>query len=174
MPPANNIMSDDYVFFCSHEPSKYPTGSPAVWVFSNWFIRPYQGANGVQYQCVEQEMMHQKALEFGDTVTAAKIMRASGPKQMKALGREVKGYEEGRWAQIRQGIVEKAIQAKFSQHEDLRQILLSTGERQLAEAASYDPIWGIGYSANVALLNRHSWGQNLLGKSLVNVRNRLG
>ena len=36
-----------------------------------------------------------------------------------------------------------------------------------------DRIWGIGFSAENAEKNRHRWGLNLLGKALMEVRERI-
>lgn len=56
---------------------------------------------------------------------------------------------------------------------DLRKWLLGTGERELVEASPMDRIWGIGFAEMDAGANRHRWGQNLLGKALMEVRRRL-
>jgi len=34
-------------------------------------------------------------------------------------------------------------------------------------------VWGIGFSAKGAEANKDKWGENLLGKALMNVRDRL-
>lgn len=65
---------------------------------------------------------------------------------------------------------------KFAVSEDagnLRMWLLATGERELVEASPMDRIWGIGFAEKNAGANRHRWGQNLLGKALMEVRSRL-
>ena len=41
------------------------------------------------------------------------------------------------------------------------------------EASSFDRIWGIGYEASNAEANKDHWGQNLLGKALMRVRDRI-
>lgn len=57
--------------------------------------------------------------------------------------------------------------------ESMRKWLLATGERELVEASPMDRIWGVGFGAREAGANRHRWGQNLLGKALMEVRKRL-
>jgi hypothetical protein len=54
----------------------------------------------------------------------------------------------------------------------MRDILLGTEERELAEAARRDRIRGIGYKADEAETYREFWGENLLGKALMSVRGR--
>jgi ribA/ribD-fused uncharacterized protein len=56
----------------------------------------------------------------------------------------------------------------------LKQLLLATGERELAEARSFDPMWGTGFGAEEAVrVSRERWGQNLLGRALMDVRNEI-
>jgi len=70
-------------------------------------------------------------------------------------------------------------------------LLLATGDKELVEvshaqnqvlflyahklvkASPFDKIWGIGFTEKGAEKNRHKWGQNLLGKALMKVRDRL-
>ena len=159
-------------FFCSHDPSKYPEKTHAVWVFSNWYQSKYHH-NGYTYSCVEQEMMHCKAIIFGDVETANEILKAETPGEMKKLGRQIKNYDDKVWSEKRYQIVYEAVYAKFTQDKQLTTVLLGTGDDFIAEAASYDRIWGIGYSANDAWPNVSKWGENLLGKALMQVRSEL-
>lgn len=56
---------------------------------------------------------------------------------------------------------------------DPRKMLLETGDTLLVEASPYDRIWGIGYSHANSEAYRGTWGENLLGKALMRVRDRL-
>lgn len=51
--------------------------------------------------------------------------------------------------------------------------LLETGTEVIAEAASYDRIWGIGLSATEAVKVSQWPGQNLLGQILMEIRSNL-
>ena len=51
--------------------------------------------------------------------------------------------------------------------------LLETGERVLAEASRSDRVWGIGLNESEAGDRMEEWGQNLLGKALMCVRERI-
>lgn len=73
-------------------------------------------------------------------------------------------------------IVEEGNYHKFTISEDaerLRLLLMQTGERELVEASPMDRIWGVGFNEKNAGYNRKKWGQNLLGKALMVVRERL-
>ena len=78
-------------------------------------------------------------------------------------------------ADNRQIIVFEGLSAKFSQNNELKEKLISTGNSVLAECAVKDRIWGIGLSMTDP--DRHDmskWkGQNLLGYALMLVRERL-
>jgi ribA/ribD-fused uncharacterized protein len=57
-----------------------------------------------------------------------------------------------------------AVKAKFLQHEDLRTLLLSTGEAKIVEHTGNDDYWGDGGDGS---------GKNMLGRILMQVRQEL-
>lgn len=123
----------------------------------------------------EQYMMYHKALFFNDQEIADAIALEPEPSQQKALGRKVKGFDRQKWKEKREKIVEEGNWWKFTEPREghLGSMLLETGDRLLVEASPYDKIWGIGYGASNAEENRGTWGENLLGKALMRVRDRL-
>lgn len=118
-------------------------------------------------------MMYRKAILFDDLGTAEQILHVSHPAEAKKLGRIVRNFNADKWNAECSGIVRKASYLKFSQNDLLKAQLLSTEDKFLAEASSSDRIWGIGFNAANALANKDSWGQNLLGKALMHVREEL-
>ena len=122
-----------------------------------------------------QLRMYNKAIVFDDQEVAEKIALEPEPGKQKALGRKVKGFDNKIWNAKREKIVEDGNWWKFtkSKESDLRKMLLETGDRLLVEASPYDRIWEVGYSAANAEANRGNWGENLLGKALMRVRDRL-
>ena len=68
------------------------------------------------------------------------------------------------WEKVKLSVMYKALLAKFSQHKDLKDLLLQTGNRELIEHTSNDSYWGDGGDGR---------GQNNLGKLLMRVRNVL-
>ena len=69
-----------------------------------------------------------------DEDTAAKILAAKHPSEAKRLGRKVKNFDQEKWNANADRIVEEGNWAKFSQLEELKKVLLGTGEREIVEA----------------------------------------
>ena len=91
------------------------------------------------FRTTEQYMMYHKAILFGDEETADKIMKAETPKEQKALGRKVKGFEGGKWDANKSRIVEDGNWYKFNnqtKEKGLKDQLLETGQRELVEVES--------------------------------------
>jgi ribA/ribD-fused uncharacterized protein len=118
-------------------------------------------------------MMYHKALLFNDSDVATEILAATTPIEVKALGRQVKNFDEETWKENRYRIVKEGNILKFTQHSDLRDKLLATQGKMLVEASPRDRIWGIGYGAKNALANKERWGLNLLGQVLVEIRDEM-
>ncbi len=94
---------------------------------------------------------------------------------MKALGRQVRGFDAKVWDEIKFGIVLNASYLKFSQNASLRDFLLRTGSKILVEASPVDKIWGIGLAASDEnAQNPMKWrGQNLLDFALMRARDEI-
>ena len=58
----------------------------------------------------------------------------------------------------------EALQAKFTQHPELRDVLLATGDANLVEHTDNDAYWADGGDGS---------GKNMLGKLLMRVREQL-
>ncbi len=153
---------------CFHNPDE-PNG-----YLSNWFLSEFT-KDGIRYSSMEQYMMYHKALVFGDSDAAKKILAADDVAEIKALGRGVKNYEDTVWNGMRQIIVYEGLLEKFRQNSELKTLLVSTGEKTLAECAVQDRVWGIGLSmTDERREDMAQWkGQNLLGFALMQVRKRL-
>ena len=131
--------------------------------------------NGITFSSMEQYMMYQKAVCFKDEEIAEKILATTDVAVIKALGRKVKGYNDGYWNGVRQLLVYEGLKEKFTQNENLKKLLLDTEDSILAECAVNDRIWGIGLSMKDSnRLEPEKWrGQNLLGYALMMVRERI-
>lgn len=141
---------------------------------SNWYLSDFE-SNGVRYSSMEQYMMHQKAVVFGDHEIARQILDTSNVGKIKALGRSVKNYDDIVWNGLRQIVVYQGLLEKFWQNDGLREKLLATQQDILAECAVQDRVWGIGLSMkDERRFTMSRWqGQNLLGFSLMAVRANL-
>jgi ribA/ribD-fused uncharacterized protein len=97
-------------------------------------------------------------------------MATKDPNVMKRLGRTIVGFDQDVWDREVERIANACNLAKFTQHPKLKEELLATGSRVIAEASANDRIWGIGVDWEVGKDVRTWNGQNLLGKSLMYVR----
>lgn len=87
------------------------------------------------YLCAEQYMMAEKARLFNDVGICNEIMKSENPKEMKALGKKVKNFDQLIWDKVKYSIVLNGNYYKFTQDKGLRDYLLSTGNKILVEAS---------------------------------------
>ena len=153
---------------CFHNPEE------ANSYLSNWYHSDFRIDN-VSFSSMEQYMMYKKAVCFDDMESAEKILKTQNVAEIKALGRQVSGYQDNIWNGLRQIIVYEGLLAKFLQNELFREQLKGTDDAILAECAVKDQIWGIGLSMkDPKRLDINQWrGQNLLGYALMMVRKKL-
>jgi ribA/ribD-fused uncharacterized protein len=118
----------------------------------------------------EHAFMFAKASFFKDDEAMATILAVDHPRDAKHAGRGIKGYNELHWAAIREGAMTFACLLKYQQNEEHRKALLDTGDRILVEASPYDGVWGIKLSVEDAAAGKPWNGLNLLGLSLMKVR----
>lgn len=160
-------ISDKYIYFWGEWPSNW---------FPCFFTINYEGKEYKFYNS-EQYFMFVKAKTFGDEEIAKEIvLKGKNPKTAKALGRKVKNYDDNVWNEKRYEVMLEACYQKFSQSKILKKLILNEefNGKGFVEASIYDKIWGIGISENEALDDQSNWnGQNLLGKVLDEVRNKL-
>jgi len=148
------------------------------WGKADYFSQFYKAKfeiDGIVYSCCEQYMMHQKAVLFKDPKMAENILKETKPTKMKRFGRQVKNFDDATWKEKCQDIVEEGNYAKFTQNEDLKNYLLATGDKTIAEASPFDRRWGIGKKAqDKRAQNPKEWkGSNWLGKAIMRVRERI-
>jgi len=142
--------------------------------FSNWHKSQFE-MDELEFNCAEQAMMYYKAILFEDDEAADKIMSAKSPREQKALGRSVKGFDLAVWEKHREHIMYDVLFAKFSQNGEMMEALLKTEDTIIAEMSPYDKIWGTGLAEDDSKAQDESqWqGLNLLGKALMQVRETL-
>lgn len=161
-----------FVHFWGHTPEA--DGHITETCLSQWWMADFK-VDGQPYCCMEQFMMAEKARLFGDKETLAQIMEARVQGKIKALGRQVKDFDQGEWDKCKHTIVLTGNFQKFLQNPELKDFLLRTGDKILVEASPRDCVWGIGMGkVNENAENPAAWrGQNLLGFALMEVRDEL-
>lgn len=128
--------------------------------FSNFALFPI-ALNGETWPTSEHFFQAQK---FEDSEYRQKIRKTESPMNAAKLGRDRKRKLRNDWETVKVGIMRHAVLAKFSQYEELRSLLLSTGTATLVEHTENDSFWGDGGDGS---------GQNMLGKILMEVRELL-
>lgn len=128
--------------------------------FSN-FACSWISVNGKSWPTVEHYFQAQK---FAGTEYEEAIRKARSPTNAKKLGRSRRFRLRRDWEQVKDAIMREAVLAKFTQHADLRAILLGTGDAVLVEHTRNDDYWGDGGDGH---------GKNKLGMILMSVREEL-
>jgi|GEM_PF-86358 len=105
-----------------------------------------------------------QAKKFAGTAYEERVRHAAGPREAADLGRDRTLPLRSDWEQVKDQVMLTALRAKFSQHDYLSDLLLSTSEASLVEHTSHDSYWGDGGDGS---------GRNMLGKLLVQVRKEL-
>lgn len=161
-----------YVHFWGHTPER--DGHITETCLSQWWMAEFQ-VEAQTYCCMEQFMMAEKARLFGDKEILEKILAATVQGKIKALGREVRNFDQTEWDKCKYTIVLTGNFQKFLQNPELKNFLLRTGDKILVEASPRDRIWGIGMGkSNENAGNPAAWrGKNLLGFALMEVRDEL-
>jgi hypothetical protein len=68
------------------------------------------------------------------------------------------------WEVVRDNVMREAVEAKMTQHNDVRDVLLSTHGAAIVESTANDQYWGDGDDGT---------GRNMLGILLMELRNKL-
>jgi len=105
-----------------------------------------------------------QAQKFQDPADREEIRRANTPAIAARLGRSRKKKLRSDWERVRVPAMRTALEAKFGQHADLRELLLSTGDTRLVEHTDRDSFWGDGGDGS---------GENMLGRLLMEIRTML-
>jgi N-glycosidase YbiA len=105
-----------------------------------------------------------QAQKFENAAYRQQIRKANSPIIAARLGRDRRQKLRRNWESVKVGVMRTAVLAKFEQHEDLRALLLSTGDAKLVEHTANDDYWGDGGDGS---------GKNMLGRILMQVRDSL-
>ena len=128
--------------------------------FSNFAIFPIK-LKGKMWPTSEHYFQAQK---FVGKKNKNEIRKASSPMVAARKGRERKRKIRKDWEKIKESTMKDAIYAKFTQHDELKEVLLSTGSSTLVERTDKDLYWGDGGDGS---------GKNRLGILLMQLRDQL-
>lgn len=129
--------------------------------FSNFAARPILVGN-VEWPTSEHYFQAQKFMPNWELVN--RVRRAPSPRESKRLGSSRSLPLRADWEEVKESVMLTALRAKFTQHDDLRELLLSTGRSRLVEHTWRDSYWGDGGDGT---------GLNRLGVLLMQVRDEL-
>lgn len=128
--------------------------------FSN-FARYPVSLDGHRWPTTEHYYQAQKTT---DPARQALIRRANSPRIAARLGRDRSHPARRGWDGMKVDVMRRAVAAKFTQHDELRELLLSTGDARIVERSPRDGFWGDGPDGR---------GRNWLGRVLMEVRAQL-
>ena len=92
------------------------------------------------------------------------IRQQKSPMVAARMGRSRKRPLRPDWEAVKEAAMRRAVLAKFTQHAELRDLLVSTGDARLVEHTANDAYWADGGDGS---------GLNRLGEILMEVREQL-
>jgi ribA/ribD-fused uncharacterized protein len=134
--------------------------------------------NGTMYNSALQALYAEIAKSFNDQENLSKIMLADSPDALEYSVKDVPGdaeINELKWNDLTKQLIYDINIAKFNQYPELANRLLETRSAQLGAYIPDDNLIGIGISLdNIQSKNPINWtGQNLLGKALMDIREKI-
>lgn len=150
-----------YISFCFED-------EPTVGFMSNHFL-PENGVTiwGRKFRCSEGAYQAAKFLDHADLVDQYCPLNGEECVKLKSEMEE-KGLRRTDWFKINEEIMRQVLFAKFTQNEELKSLLLSTGDAYLVEHSLDDGFWGDKLDQDAIP------GENKLGAILMDLRGSLG
>ncbi|XWV25146.1 swarming motility protein YbiA [Tupanvirus deep ocean] len=150
-PKNTNIHDINSIIF-------YDDGKP-YYEFTNFYENAPILINGISFKTPEHYYQWQK---FDDVVVKRRIIDAPTARMASDIAEKHKHLVIPNFNN--EDAMLKALRAKFSQYQDLGNLLQSTGNKQLIEHNMYDEYWSDGGDGS---------GLNIFGKILMKVRSEL-
>ena len=126
---------------------------------SNFYQSPVT-FGGLTYPNAEAAFQAQKCMTEEEKLSFTEMR----PAKSKKAGRQVQLRPD--WEEVKVGIMEGIVRAKFTQNEDLKWRLIGTGDAYLEEGNTWhDTCWGVDAKTGEGL--------NHLGRILMKVRDEL-
>lgn len=105
-----------------------------------------------------------QAQKFVNTPHEEEVRQAPTAREAAEIGRDRRRPLRRDWEMVKDDVMREALYAKFTQHPDLKEKLLATGEVNLIEHTKNDRYWGDGGDGK---------GINRLGQLLIEVREKI-
>jgi hypothetical protein len=105
-----------------------------------------------------------QAQKFAGTEHEEAVRLAKTPTVAARLGRSRSRPLRPDWDEVKEAVMREALRAKFTQHPELRALLLATGEAKIVEHTERDRYWGDGGDGS---------GKNRMGRLLMELRGQL-
>ena len=140
------------------------------------FLKSDRFRSPIPMAFTEKAIMLCKAALFKDKVRYDLIIQENNPLKCKGLGRKVVPWDQDKWNANVVQIAESVVYQKFSKVPGLKEKLLATGDKLIAETTARDKNWAIGLNLNDPNRDKPAmWrGVNILGYALMKARNKLG
>lgn len=105
-----------------------------------------------------------QAQKFAGTKWESEVRKVKGPWNAAKMGRRTDLPLRSDWEQVKDNVMRDAVHAKFTQHPELKEKLLATGNEYLIEHTVKDTYWADGGNGS---------GKNMLGRILMEERDKL-
>lgn len=128
--------------------------------FSNFSRHPVT-INGKVYPTTEHWFQSQK---FAGTPHEEEVRQAATPALAAKMGRDRARPLRSDWEEVKIDIMKEGLLAKFTQHDKLKKLLLSTCNERIIEHTVNDSYWGDGGDGR---------GENMLGQLLEWTRDQI-
>ena len=143
---------------------------PKYWPFSNFYPAPFVDSAGITWPTTEHYFQAMKFLpgeicKLNSLFTCREyIRRAKTPGEAAQIGRSRDLPLRKDWEEVKDQYMYKALWYKFTQHQDLRELLCETNDAELIEHTYKDSYWGDGGDGT---------GKNMLGVLLMKIRKNI-
>ena len=151
-----------YMYHSKPPPIKFYNRYDPYYEFTNFYFSPIN-LDDHTWPTTEHYFQAQK---FVGTPYYDYIRKVSYPRDAFQVSRDPSAHAwiRGDWHHVKNDVMLKALRAKFTQHTDLKKLLLGTEDRELIEHTHNDSYWGDGGDGS---------GANHLGRLLMQVRNEI-
>uniref|UniRef100_A0A7S4GQD9 NADAR domain-containing protein n=1 Tax=Oxyrrhis marina TaxID=2969 RepID=A0A7S4GQD9_OXYMA len=154
--------------------SNFHIHTPFEFEVPEW-CRPDGFPTTARLQFAEAAIMLCKAALMQDRATFDALLCCETPADAKQLGRCVEKFDSDLWDAAVCSVAAAVVEQKFRKVPGLREVLVDSGSKLLAEATRNDRIWGIGIDVDDARVKQPAeWrGSNILGWALMEARTTL-